>query len=126
MEKFLGLVFLAIAGMTIYNGESFFFPGIPMQTEGFYRYFYATPNILIGLFLLFKNKEREPSIYKCLDCQKVFDEFDIEYDMCPKCKGELLDVETYYKNVDNQEKDISKNVKNEDEVTEMIRKRWDI
>ena len=97
MDKLLGIAFLIIASLTIYDGGLFLFAGIPMQVEGGYRYFYAIPNILIGVYLLLKKKEIKPITYKCLECEEVYCETDLKVNECPKCNGKLMDIKQYYK-----------------------------
>jgi hypothetical protein len=66
----------------------------------------------------------EPKVYKCLKCGDVFCETDIVDKHCPICHEELIDIKKYYKkNLKHKDK---KSTEDSDEITEMIRKRWNI
>ena len=64
-----------------------------------------------------------PKVYKCLKCGDVFCEAKVIDRVCPFCKEDLVDIKKYYKN-----NTMNKNpkIKPEDEITEMIKKRWDM
>ena len=94
MDKILGLIFFIFAGLTIYDGGVFFFPGIPMQAEGGYRYFYAIPNILIGLYLFIKKKDIDKDVYTCEECDNAFWEKDIDNDVCPNCGAKVKNIKS--------------------------------
>ncbi len=123
MEKILGIIFLFFAAMTIYDGGVFIFFGIPMQVEGGYRYFYAVPNILIGIYLLVKKKEVELEVYGCQKCDIAFWETDIKDDCCPDCGGKMINIKEIPKYT-TVKKEMETN--EEDEITKMIRERWEM
>ena len=93
MRKLLGFVFFIFSGLTIYDGDAFF-GHIGLHLEGNDRYFYAIPNILIGLIILFTDEPKDPEVYSCKKCDNAFWETDLKNGMCPHCGQKVQNIKS--------------------------------
>ena len=93
MRKLLGFAFFIFAGLTIYDGDAFL-GNIRLHLEGNDRYFYAIPNILVGLIILFTNEPKDPEVYSCKKCNNAFWETDLENRKCPHCGQEVQNIKS--------------------------------
>jgi hypothetical protein len=91
MRKLLGFVFFVFAGLTIYDGNAFL-GNVGLHLEGYDRYFYAIPNVLIGLIILFTDEPKDPEVYSCKKCDDAFWETDLKNGMCPICGKEVKNI----------------------------------
>jgi len=48
------------------------------------------------IYFLAKKYCREPIVYKCPSCKKVYDEKDIENSKCPDCQNKVINIEDFY------------------------------
>ncbi len=71
-------------------------------------YFYVIPGVVVigfGFALLYLTLRKTPKYYrpenlilKCKECRRSFNYEDTDNEKCPKCNGELVEIETYYAN----------------------------
>ncbi len=80
--------FLNIIGIKIYS-RGFWYD--PSSQRGIYSLI-----ITFLIYFLAKKYCREPIVYKCLSCKKVYDEKDIKSLKCPSCNGQVIDIENHY------------------------------
>jgi len=78
--------------MIIYDGRVFMIPGIGMQVEGWYRYFYALLPMIIGFVIFFTKVTKESEVYSCEKCNDAFWENDLDNGLCPNCSGEVKNI----------------------------------
>ena len=94
-DRYYGLIFLfvIISLLSLFNFETGTIHGLQSPSVSRTLTFLS---LALFVFILSRVFCVKPIIYKCELCGEVFEELTIRDGVCPKCSGELMNVEEYY------------------------------